>query len=592
MTRSAEAQSTEIGSAENSRGLAKAPSGITGLDEITRGGLPRGRPTLICGGPGCGKTLMSIEFLVRGATEFDEPGVFMSFEETSEELAENVRSLGFDLDDLVEQGRLALDFVRVERQEIEETGDYDLEGLFIRLGFAIDRIGAKRVVLDTLETLFGGFSNEALLRAELRRLFRWLKDRGVTAVITGERGDGSLTRQGLEEYVSDCVMLLDHRITEQVSTRRLRVVKYRGTSHGADEYPFLINEDGISVLPITSAGLEHVVSEERISTGIPDLDSMMGGQGYYRGSTVLVSGTAGSGKSSVAAHFASAACERGERCLYLSFEESPAQIVRNMKAIGLDLQQCVDDGNLRFHSARSTMYGLEMHLATLHKLVEEFQPHVVVLDPVTNLMHVGSGRDVNAMLSRTIDFLKMRGITAMLLSLTSGNESLESTGVDVSSVSDTWLLLRDIELGGERNRGMYILKSRGMAHSNQIREFLLTSHGIELVEVYTGPEGVLTGSARLAQEARERATAQTRRLDAERRQRRIEREREVMEARIAAMRAELEAEEQEMAQTDREAQQIEKIVHADREAMRRSRRAASSGNGPPSGPGRKGKPHD
>lgn len=568
-------------SAEATHGLAKAPTGITGLDEITRGGLPAGRPTLICGGPGCGKTLMSIEFLVRGATQFDEPGVFMSFEETSEELTKNVRSLGFDLDELVQQGRLALDFVRVERQEIEETGDYDLEGLFIRLGHAIDSIGAKRVVLDTLETLFGGFSNEAILRAELRRLFRWLKDKGVTAVITGERGDGSLTRQGLEEYVSDCVILLDHRVTDQISTRRLRVVKYRGTSHGADEYPFLINEDGISVLPITSAGLEHVVSEERISTGIPDLDAMMGGQGYYRGSTVLVSGAAGSGKSSVAAHFASAACERGERCLYFSFEESPAQIMRNMKAIGLDLQRCVDEGNLRFHSARSTMYGLEMHLATLHKLVDEFQPHAVILDPVTNLMHVGSGRDVNAMLSRTIDFLKMRGITAMLLSLTSGNESLESTGVDVSSVSDTWLLLRDIELGGERNRGMYILKSRGMAHSNQIREFLLTQRGIQLAEAYLGPEGVLTGSARLAQEARERAAAEQRRTDAERRQRQLDRKREAMEARIAAIRAEFEAEEHELTQIDREARAREDVLAADREAMRRSRRAATSGNGPP-----------
>src|SRR3984893_12050960 len=464
--------------------LPKAPTGIEGRDEITRGGFPRGRPTLICGSAGAGKTFLAMEFLVRGATEYNEPGVFMAFEETASELTQNVRSLGFDLDELVRRKKLAIDFVRIERSEIDETGDYDLEGLFIRLGAAIDAIGAKRVVLDTIENLFAGLQNQGILRAELRRLFRWLKDRGVTAVITAERGDGTLTRQGLEEYVSDCVILLDHRVTDQVSTRRLRIVKYRGTAHGTNEYPFLIDEDGFSVLPVTSLGLQHQVSEERISSGVPRLDTMLGGEGFYRGTTVLVSGTAGTGKTSLSAHFVDAACRRGERCLYFSFEESPGQIVRNMRSIGLDLGQWKKKALLRFHSTRATFYGLEMHLAIIHKIVQEFQPRVVVIDPVGSLIQAGNRRDAHIMLIRLIDFLKQKGITAFLTNLTSGGSALERTDVEISSIVDTWLFTRDIELGGERNRALYVLKSRGMAHSNQLREFLLTPNGVDLLDVY------------------------------------------------------------------------------------------------------------
>ena len=495
-----------------SRGLPKAPSGIAGLDELTGGGLPRGRPTLVCGGAGCGKTLLAMEFLVRGATEHNEPGVFMAFEETAAELAQNVRSLGFDLEELGRQKKLAIDFVRIERQEIEEAGEYDLEGLFIRLGHAIDTIGAKRVVLDTIETLFGGLSNTAILRSELSRLFRWLKDRGITAVITGERGDGTLTRQGLEEYVSDCVIVLDHRVTNQVSTRLLRIVKYRGTRHGSNEYPFLIDDHGISVLPITSLGLHHEASEERIGTGIPRLDVMLGGKGYFRGTSVLVSGTAGTGKSSLAAHFADAAGQRGERCLYLAFEESPSQILRNMRSIGIDLDRWARKGLLRFHATRATLYGLEMHLATIHKLVRDIEPQVVIIDPITSLLQAGTQHDANAMLTRLIDYLKLQRITAFMTSLTSGDAALEKTAADISSLVDTWLLLRGVELGGERNRAMYVLKSRGMAHSNQLREFRLTDHGVELLDVYLGPEGALTGSARISQEARERNAAVAREI--------------------------------------------------------------------------------
>ena len=554
------------------RSLPKTPVGIQGLDEITGGGLPRGRPTLICGSSGCGKTLLAMEFLVRGATQFGEPGVFMAFEETAHELTQNVRSLGFDLDDLVARKKIALDFVRVERSEIEETGEYDLEGLFVRLNHAIESIGAKRVVLDTIETLFSGLSDELILRAELRRLFRWLKDKGVTAVITGERGEGALTRQGLEEYVSDCVILLDHRVIDQVSTRRLRIVKYRGSAHGTNEYPFLIDENGIGILPITSMGLQHEVSAERVPTGITRLDEMLGGKGYYRGSTVLISGKAGSGKSSLASHFVNAACERGERCLYIAFEESPQQIVRNMSSIGLDLERWVRKGLLRFHAARSTVYGLEMHLVSCHKLILEFKPGVVVLDPIGTLTMAGTASDTTSMLTRLMDFLKSKQITAVWTSLTSGNEK-EKTDVAISSLVDTWLLLRDIELGGERNRAIYVLKSRGMAHSNQIREFLLTDHGIELADVYLGPEGVLTGTARKSQESKETAQALARELDIQAKRRKLARKRQVLEARIAAMRSDFDAEQEEMNRVIGEEQDREEVIRQDRQRMAVSRQA-------------------
>jgi circadian clock protein KaiC len=475
--------------------LKKSPTGIEGLDEVTGGGLPTGRPTIVCGGPGCGKTTLGIEFLVRGATQFDEPGVFMAFEETPEDLAQNVASLGFDLQDLAARKKLFLDYVHVKRIEIQETGEYDLEGLFIRLQHAIDSVGAKRVVLDTLEALFSGFSNQGILRAELRRLFRWLKDRNMTTVITAERGDGALTRYGLEEYVSDCVIVLDHRVAGQLSTRRLRIVKYRGSVHGTNEYPFLIDEHGISVLPITSFGLNYRASTQRISSGIPDLDDLLEGKGYYRGSTVLVSGTAGSGKTSIASHFAEAACRRQERALYLSFEESVAQLARNMRSIGVDLEPWVKKGLLQFHGIRPTEHGLEMHLARLHKMVDQFKPRVVVVDPITNLISGDGDREIQSMLMRLIDFLKANQITAVFTSLTASGKHAEQSEVGISSLIDTWIVLRELEENGERNRGLYVVKSRGMAHSNQVREFLLTDRGVRLVPAALGAAGVHTASA-------------------------------------------------------------------------------------------------
>ena len=555
------------------RELPKTSTGIAGLDEVTGGGLPRGRPTLVSGRAGCGKTLFAVEFLVRGATQFGEPGVFLAFEETVEELAENVRSLGFDLKALADQKKLLIDYVHVDRSEIEETGEYDLGGLFIRLGHAIDTIGAKRVVLDTVESLFGGFSNTAVLRSELRRLFRWLKDKGVTAVITGERGESTLSRHGLEEYVSDCVIVLDHRVTEQLSTRRLRIVKYRGTVHGTNEYPFLIDEDGISVLPITSLGLRHEASEERLSTGVPRLDAMLGGAGFYRGSSVLISGTAGTGKTSLAAHFAEAACRRDERCLYFAFEESESQLVRNMRSIGLDLMPRLKKGVLRLHATRPTAYGLETHLAALHKLVSEFEPRVVIVDPVTNFLKAGTQAEADGMLMRLIDFLKARQTTALFTSLTYGGGVQEQSEAGISSLMDTWLLLRDIELGGERNRAMYVLKSRGMAHSNQIREFLLTDHGVELRDVYVGPEGVLTGSMRVAQEAREQAAALSRQEEIERRQRDLERKRRALDAGITIQRARFAAEEEELKVLIAQEQAAAGRLAEGRQQLARSRKA-------------------
>jgi circadian clock protein KaiC len=519
--------------------LEKALTGIIGFDQITHGGLPKGRPTIVCGGPGCGKTMFAMEFLVRGATEFNEPGVLMTFEETGDEMTKNVASLGFDLKSLAARKKIRMDYVKIEPAEIQETGAYDLEGLFVRLQYAVDSIGAKRVVLDTLEAVFSGFNNTGVLRAEIRRLFRWLKDRGLTTVVTAERGDGPLTRYGLEEYVSDCVIFLDHRVNEQVSTRRMRIIKYRGTSHGGDEYPFLIDERGFSVLPSTSMRLDHNVSSQRISSGVPDLDNMLEGKGFYKGTSILVSGTAGSGKSSLGASFADRSCLDGRKTLYVAFEESPLQAVRNMRSIGINLERHIKKGILQFQAWRPTQSGLEMHLLRIHKLIEDFDPQVVVIDPVSNLM-MGNLHEVHSMLMRMIDFLKTRQITAMLTSLTEGSQKdFEQTDVGISSLIDTWILVRDVELSGERNRCIYILKSRGMDHSNQVREFVLSSHGIRLLPVYIGDGTVLTGSARLAQEARERAEQLVERQNAQEEARARDRRRKAVEAQIASLRLEL-----------------------------------------------------
>ncbi len=553
--------------------LPKTLTGITGLDEITGGGLPTGRPTLICGEAGCGKTLMSLEFIVRGATEFNEPGVFMAFEEKADELASNVASLGFDLPKLQEEKKIRLDHVHIDRSEIEETGEYDLEGLFIRLGYAIDSIGAKRVVLDTLENLFSGLSNQIILRAELRRLFNFLKDKGVTAVITGERGEGpSFTRQGLEEYVSDCVILLDHRVINQISTRRLRVVKYRGSQHGTNEYPFLIDEDGISVLPVTSLQLEKEVSTKRISSGIPSLDSMFGGEGFFHGSSILVSGTAGTGKTSIAASFANEVCSNKKRCLYFAFEESPKQILRNMKSINIDLQKHVDSGLLEFHASRPTLYGLEMHLVAIYKIIKRFKPAAVILDPITNLITVGSVSEVKSMLIRLIDFLQDEQITVMFTALSLNTIVSEQTDEGVSSLVDTWLLVRDIESNGERNRGLYIMKSRGMSHSNQVREFTITDHGLNLVDVYLGPEGVLTGSAREAQKLKEKTGMALRDFAVSRKDKEILRRRMMLESKIASLQAEFESAEEELNKMYLEDELKQDIIEKNRQEITNMRR--------------------
>lgn len=521
--------------------LEKAATGITGLDEVTGGGLPRGRATLICGPAGCGKTLIGMEFLVRGITDHGEPGVFLAFEETADDLTANVASLGFDLSDLEAQGMLVLDQVNMAASRMDNTGEWDLEALFLRLGASIDQVGAKRVVLDTIENLFGAFTDTTTVRSELRRLLDWLKERGVTAIVTGERGEGTLTRHGIEEYVSDCVIALDHRVIEQTSTRRLRIVKYRGSLHGTNEYPFLIGENGVSVLPITSLGLMHSVSGERISTGITRLDGMLGGSGIYRGSSVLVSGTAGTGKSTIVAQFCNAACARGERALYVAFEESAPQIIRNMSSVGLDFDRWVRAGLLQFHCVRPSLLGLEAHLSSMQRLVEDLQPSLVVMDPISALVPGGRGDEVSAMLTREIDYLKGHGITALFAGLDSNGEP-DASAHQIASLIDTWVRVKAIEGNGERNRSLYILKSRGMAHSNQVREFLITDQGIELADVYVGSQGVLMGSARSAQESDERLKATVLRQDLEQRKLNLELRRKSVEAQAAIMWREFEAE--------------------------------------------------
>jgi circadian clock protein KaiC len=523
------------------RPIAKSPTGIRGFDAITGGGLPKGRTTLVYGSAGCGKTLFAMEYLFRGITKFGEPAVFMAFEETKEKLHANAASLGFNLERLAAQKKIVIDYVHVDRSEIEETGEYDLGGLFARLDHHVKTVGARRVVLDTLEVLFAGLQNQGIIRSELRRLFRWLEDRNLSAVVTAERGEGFLTRHGLEEFVSDCVILLDNRVSDELSTRRLRIVKYRGSGHGTNEYPFLIDDQGLSVIPVTSLGLTHEAPTRRVSTGISSLDQMLGGKGYFRGSSILVSGTAGTGKSSIAASFASASCERGDSTLYFSLEESPKQILRNMQSIGINLEPYARRGTLHLQSARPTVYGLEMHLVHLYKLIQDLRAKAVVIDPVTSLLLAGNAAETRSLLVRLIDLLKMRGVTALMTSLTSDGAWVESTDVGISSLIDTWITLDNIKAGGERNRILQIVKSRGMNHSNQLREFILSGQGVGLKDVYLGSQGVLTGSARLAQEGRDRDAEEARRVEVERRDIALQVEEKSLQTRIQEIEEQLQS---------------------------------------------------
>jgi circadian clock protein KaiC len=463
----------------------KTLTGISGLDEVTGGGIPTGRPTLICGGAGCGKTLFGVQFLVRGIMDHNEPGVFMSFEEPAKDLVLNVRSLGFDIEKLVEQKKLRIDHVRVERSEIEETGEYDLEGLFIRLNHAIDTIGAKRVVLDTIESLFGGISNTAVLRSELRRLFLWLKEKAVTAIITGERGDKTLTRQGLEEYVSDCVILLDFRVIDQIATRRLRIIKYRGSTHGTNEYPFLIDEKGISVIPITSLKLDHKVSTQVISTGLPQIDSMFSKKGIFKASSILLTGSAGTAKTIMASSFALAACKRKEQTIYFSFEESQAQLIRNMRSVGINLEPHVRSKLLHINSSRPSLSGLERHLLVVHKLIEEHNPTTVIVDPISSLLSIGSLNEVRDILIRIIDLLKQKGINAFFTSLTQAGSSMKKDlAVDaVSSLADIWIDISNHNYNNNKGRQLRIIKVRGMGHDARTHQFIINNKGIQIGKV-------------------------------------------------------------------------------------------------------------
>ncbi|MES2859066.1 MAG: circadian clock protein KaiC [Pseudomonadota bacterium] len=567
--------------------LPKCPTGIRGLDQITRGGLPQGRPTLVCGGAGTGKTLFGMEFLVRGALEHGEAGVFVSFEERPVDLVANTASLGFDLDGLVANKKLLIDQVAIDRSEIMETGEYNLDGLFIRLGAAIQEVQAKRVVLDTIEVLFGALSNVGILRSELRRLFAWLKDQGVTCIVTGERGEGSFTRHGLEEYVSDCVILLDQRMVDQIATRRLRITKYRGSLHGTNEYPFLIDEHGFLVLPITSIALDYATSDEVVSTGVAKLDAMFGGKGYFRGSTMMVSGQAGTGKTSLAAHLVDAACRRGERSVYFSFEESPAQLARNMRSIGIDLEQWVKRGLLRILASRPATFGLEVHISMILKQIDAFDPRVVVLDPVTSFEGAGTALDASSMLMRMIDLLKARQVTTLFTSLTEAGDAAEQTGLGLSSMIDSWILLRNIEQGGERTRGLYILKARGMTHSNQVRELLITDHGVDLQAVELGPDGVLLGSARLAQQERDRAAASAAAQEIAHQTALLARKRAVLDARIKELESDFAAESHDIGQVIAQGQVRQDALVAARKSLAESRGQDAAAPSLPAKGGRK-----
>lgn len=537
--------------------LPKTPTGIKGLDEITMGGLPSGRITLVLGSSGVGKTVLGMQFLVEGARLFDEPGLMVSFEETEQDLNANTASFGFDLAGLAKEGRVSVDYILLSPAEILEAGQYDLTGLLMRIEQGIERSGAKRVVLDGIPSLFYGFSDKAAVRGALWRIYSMLKSRQLTIVVTaGEETE--LARHGLGRSLADCIIAINERIVDGIATRHIRVVKYRGSAHGTSEYPFLIGREGLSVVPVTSIKPDYKASSERISTGIPDLDSMLGSGGYYRGSSVLITGWAGTGKTSMAAQLALAACKRGERCIYFVFEESEHEITRNMLTIGLDLRPQVGSGLLRFCSARATMYGLEMHLATMEREINEFEPQVVILDPVSNLLSTGTLSEARAMVFRLIDFLKNKGVTSLMTSLSS--PEAQQSDIGVSSIVDTWIVLRNIEVNGEQSRLLNILKSRGTAHSNQVREFMLTKHGIELVDVYLGPSGFFTGTARIAREAKDREEVSQRENDLRRQRSHYEQKRAALEAQVAVLMDEIETAETEMEQIAQEAREREKGI--------------------------------
>jgi circadian clock protein KaiC len=551
--------------------LPKALTGITGFDDITYGGLPKGRPTLVAGGAGSGKTMFAMEFIVHGAVEYGEPGVYVTFEENIGDLKKNFASLGYNLEKLVDEKKIAIDHVFIERSQIEETGEYNLEALFIRLGYAIDTIGAKRVALDTIEVLFAGLRNDAVVRSEILRLFRWLKDRGITAVVTGEKGDRTITRYGLEEYIADCVIMLDNRVTSELATRRLRIMKYRGSTHGADEYPFLIGKDGISIFPITSIKTEYKISMERVSTGIASMDKLLEGKGYYRGSSILITGTAGTGKSSFAAYFANAACGCGEKCLYIAFEETQDQIIRNMSSIGIDLEKWVKKGLLKFHITRPTSYGLEMHLLMMEDDIKKFQARNVIIDPITDFSAIGGGREVKSMTSRLNDMLKSNNITVLYTDLIRGDINPEAPEMHISSLIDTWVMLRNFEFNGERSRGITILKSRGMSHSNQISEFTITRKGIELVRPYIGPSGVFMGSAKIAQEAKDNAIMLDTQRAIDHARAMLDEKHKELDAKILALKAQYKADENELEKTLEQKEQDLEIMLKDREILSKVR---------------------
>jgi circadian clock protein KaiC len=564
---------------EQTRSLfPKSPTGIKGFDEITGGGLPAGRPSLVCGPPGAGKSLFALQFLVNGVTRYGEPGVFLTFEENRADVVADVGSINFDLDRLEGDGRLLVDALILEPQAVD-TGEFDLEALMVRLAWAVEKFGAKRVAIDNVEALFAAFSRPALVRSELRRLFRWLKDQGLTTVITGERGEGTLTRHGIEEYLSDCVVVLDDRVVQDVATRRLRVLKYRGSHHGRNEYPFLIGADGLEVLPITSLGLNKEVSAERVSTGVPGLDEMLGGDGVFRGSGILVSGSSGTGKTTIGASFADAACRRGEVVLFFSFEESEAEIHRNMASVGLDLAHWAERGLLHFHCERPTTRGLEDHLAMMQRLIQEMAPTLVVIDPVSSLARGATAFDVSAMLMRQVYYLKAAGITAVMTVLTDESELAQSI-INISSLVDTSLELVILTALGERNRGLYVLKSRGTAHSNQIREFLLSDTGMDVVPVVIGANGLLTGSARIAAESSERTSALGLSQESEELARALEHRRETVDAHVATLRDDFAAEERLTQQLIAASEQRQEAVRLDRLAQGRRRTVRRSEDEP------------
>ena len=517
-------------------------TGVKGLDDVLGGGIPQGHAMLLVGKPGTGKSILSMEYLLHGIELHKENGVYISFEESEKQIISNAASFGWKFEEMVKKNKLAISYIDMQPEQMRTVGDYDLSALILRVKGAIKKVNARRVVIDGINNLLSTFDDERIIRSDLLRLIREIKEVNATIFITGERGHDSWSKMGFEEYLADGLMHLDNRTDGNYQTREIQVVKCRGINHYTGKSPFIINSEGMSIRPLITADFDYKVLKSRVSTGIADIDNMLGGKGLYRGSTVYITGPSGAGKTSISSSFANGACSRGERALFLAFEESSDQIIRNMKSIGLSLDKWVNEKLLYFYTARATTNSLEGHLDNIMTMVREVEPTCVVLDPISAFRPIANENETKLMLIRLNDYLRARKITTVFTALSSDGEYSEHADVQLSSIADTWIVVRIMDYKGERNNVMQLMKSRGMSHSRQMKEMYFTGNGLKLQNVYQGPEGVLTGAARIGQEKYEKLKEARNVIEIDKNRKKIERKKSLLEASIEALKHEYEEE--------------------------------------------------